>query len=290
MSLKYGWLLALLLGTGCGVFSPKGPTEVARGEYYAAGRPEYDSFFILLHEKQVELLSAPGEPRAAREGLTSALGLTADASDEALAQRLRQELQKLASQGLRVRLELPPPSTALDASATLHASDSIVTTPLRVSLPKEATRLVRARNRMLETKAELEKLRVMGITLEGSVDRAFRTEGPWKRDEVKSNLNDSQKVITLMQSRAGEVEALASRGLAVLGAVGTTDASLDQAVAEPTPAEEPSRSRKRAEARGSARPAGGRPPSTSRPPAPRGDGEAAAPKPVQGSAPAEIEP
>lgn len=284
-------LLALLLLSGCGALYSNGPTDVARGEYHSAGRPEYDSFFILLHEKQVELLSAPQEPRAAREGLTSVLGLTAEASEDVLTERLRQQLQKLANQGLNVRLEIPPPSPSSDASATLHASEETVLTPLRVTLPHEATRLVRARNRMVSTRAELEKLRVMGITLEGDVDRAFRAQGPWKRDEVRANLSDGQKVITLMQARANEVEASASQLLGMLGAVAVTDPNLGRPVPPSEPVEEPSR---RAAARaGSSRrvaaPSRPRTPTERSAPPASSEGEAA-PRPIQGNAPAEIEP
>jgi len=265
-----------LLLTGCGALYSHGPTDVARGEYHSAGRPEYDSFFILLHEKQVELLSAPEEPRAAREGLTKALGLTAEASNDSLVERLRQQLQILANQGLRVRLQIPPPTPSSDASATLHASEETVVTPLRAALPHEATRLVRARNRMVSAKAELEKLRVMGITLEGDVDRAFRAQGPWKRDEVRANLNDGQKVLTLMYARAGEVEASASQLLGMLEQVAVTDPALGRPVppSEP-PLEEPSR--RAAPRTGSSRrgvaPPRARPPAERPAPPPAAEGE-----------------
>lgn len=293
MSLKWSLLVLLGLSSACGVFSPKGPSDVARGEYYAAGKPEYDSFFILLHEKQVELLAAPNEPQSARNALTAAVELTPDASNDALKQRLGQELKRLAAQGLRVRLELPEPSTTLDASATLHASESSVSTPLRTALPREATRLVRARNRMLATKAELEKLRVIGITLEGSVDGKFRTEGPWKRDEVRQNLADGQKVITLMQARAQEVADTAVQLLALLGSSVTTDPSVGLGAPEPAPAEPEVKKPRRGAARGTpprANGSDGKPPPPARAPVRRSEDESAAPKPVQGNAPAEIEP
>ncbi len=296
MSLKWSWLLALGLCSACSVFSPKGPSDVARGEYYAAGRPEFDSFFIVLHEKQVQLLAAASEPRDARQGLTAAVGLTPDASDDALATRLTQELKKLANQGVRVRLEVPPPSaSALDASATLHTSDTQAPSALRAALPQEATRLVRSRNRMLATRAELEKLRVMGITLDSSVDRAFRTDGPWKRDEVRQNLDDGQKVITVMQLRAQEVAEIDAKLLALLGTVATTDASLGQTIADPPPPEpEPNKSHRNGARAGSkTRPASASrpaPPAAAKPPVKRADDDAPAPKPAQGSAPAEIEP
>jgi hypothetical protein len=303
--LKAALLVTLGLASGCSLFAPKGPSDVARGEYYAAGKPEFDSFFIVLHDKQVELLAAPQEPSNARQNLTLALGLTADASDESLKERLSQELKKLAAQGLRMRLDVPAPTPALDASTTLYASETSINTPLRAALPQEGTRLVRSRNRMLKSKLELEKLNVTGITLEGSVDQAFRVEGPWKRDEVRRNLTDGQKVITIMQARAQEVADLDQKLLSLLTEVVSTDPTLGKAptYAPPPPADDRAKAGRRAAAAkttpaakpnsGSATPVSAKPaPSPATKPAPkRGDDDAApAPKPTQGNAPAEIEP
>lgn len=301
MSLKAIIVIAASLLGGCSIFSPQGPTDVARGEYYSAGKPAFDSFFIALHDLQVELLAAPAEPQQARQSLAQAVGLSADASEESLSSRLRQELKKLESQGLRVRLEVPD-SPAADASATLHTSESGAASPLRAKLPEQATRLVRSRNRMQQTRAQLDKLRVTGIGLEANIDAEFRTDGPWKRDEVRRNLADGQKLITLMQARAQEVEDQDKKLLTLLAAAVTTDPNLGKAVAyTPPPVEEPTRPAKRTPARpsGGARPsapAAAKPsapapakPSAPAPAKPPGD-DNAAPKPVQGTAPAEIEP
>jgi hypothetical protein len=298
VSLKAALLVTLALLSGCGLFAPKGPSEVARGEYYSAGKPEFDSFFIVLHEKQVELLAAPQEPSEARKNLTQTLGLAPDASDDSLKERLSQELEKLAGQGLRLRLDVPAPGSAPDASATLFASDTSSATPLRAALPQEATRLVRSRNKMLSSKVELEKLNVMGITLEGSVDQSFRVDGPWKRDEVRKNLADGQKLITLMQARAQEVADLDQKLLALLSDVVRTDPNLGKtpAFVAPPPVEDTPKTTRRAPAGRNAaasRPNG----SSAAPPSPkpvspakRDDDGAPAPKPTQGNAPAEIEP
>jgi hypothetical protein len=304
VSLKAALLLAMALASGCGVFAPKGPSDVARGEYYAAGKPEFDSFFIALHDKQVELLAAPEEPSDARKNLTKTLALTPDASDDSLRERLTQDVKTLASQGLRLRLDVPAPTPALDASATLYASENGASTPLRTTLPQEATRLVRSRNRMLASKLELEKLNVTRITLEGHVDEAFRVDGPWKRDEVRRNLADGQKVITLMQARAQEVADLDEKLLTLLSEIVNTDpnlgktpssvpASASEDAPKPTrraPASRPAPATKPnagSAAPPSARPAAAKP----APVAKRGDEDAAAaPKPTQGNAPAEIEP
>jgi hypothetical protein len=304
VSLKVALLVSLALAcsclSGCGLLAPSGPSDVARGEYYAAGKPEFDSFFIVLHEKQVQLLGAPGEPAEARKNLTQIIGLAPDASDDSLKERLAQELKKLAAQGLRVRLDVPAPSATVDASATLYASETNTATPLRSALPQEATRLVRSRNRLLDSKTELEKLKVMGITLEGKVDASFRTDGPWKRDEVRKNLADGQKLITLMQARAQDVVDLDQKLLALLTDVASTDPNLGTTPAyAPPPAEESTKPGRRVVATrpapaGAAKPttaAPARPAPTAKPASkPRSDDDAPAPKPTQGNAPAEIEP
>lgn len=291
MPIKASVVLAGALLVGCSLLAPQGPTEVARGEYYAAGKPAYDSFFLQLHELQVAVLAAPDEPQLARSNLTKAVGLPAVASDESLGSRLREELKKLEAQGLRVRLDVPD-SLAPDASATLYTNEHPAPSALRTQVPEEATRLVRSRNRMQQTRNQLDKLRVTGIQLEANIDRDFRVEGPWKRDEVRRNLSDGQKLITLMQARAQEVQDSDDKLLALIASSVTTDATLGRAPvhAPPPPAEEvkpPRRSATRPAPRGAAKPA----PASARPTGakPPSDDESA-PKPVQGNAPAEIEP
>lgn len=291
--MKLTLVLALALSS-CG---PRGPTAVARGEYYSAGKPEFDSFFIELHRLQVELLSAGDEPRAARRSLTVAAGLAPEASDETLEARLAQELQKLAAQGLRVRLEVPEASSAVDASATLHTSESANRSPWRATLPSEATRLVRSRNRMVATREQLDRLRVVGIQLEGNVDPTFRVEGPWKKSEVTKNLEDGQKLITLMSARAQEVEKQTAALLALLARAAVTDPHLGtRAPLPPTdPAPAPVKANRRpaaAASAGSKATPAAKPATPGKPAAgkPRADDDAPAPKPVQGNAPAEIEP
>lgn len=289
MSLKHVLLVSCALLGGCGIFAKKGPTDVARGEYYAAGKPSFDAFFIRLHDLQVELLAAPEGPRLARANLAHAVGSAADASDETLRARWSQELKQLELRGQRVRLELPT-SRATDASATLHTSSPGETSPLLPLLREEATRLIRSLNRMLAVDAELDKLRVTGLTLEGSVDSEFRTDGPWKRSEVRANLSDGQKLLTLMQARAREVASTSRALLDHLAEAATTDPSLGTLpslppAVEPAPAPKPPR--RPAPRAAPSRPAA--PPARAPASKPRAD-EEAAPKPVQGSAPAEIEP
>ena len=302
MSLRNALVLSLAMALGCSVLKPQGPSEVARGEYYAAGKPQFDRFFIELYELQVALAKAPDDPTAARKALTDLLGLPVEASDDSLHERLTQEARKLVGLGLRLRLDIPESSTKEDASATLYASETTTSTPLRATLPEQATRLVRSRNQMLKAKTRLDALAVLGIQLDGSVDATFHTDGPWKRDEVRTNLSDAQKVITLMQARAQEVRDKDDKLLGQLVSAASTDGNLGKLPAAPAlpPPEETAKPTRRggtaprasgatAAPRGATTPPPAVPPKA--PPKRGGDDEApAAPKPTQGSAPAEIEP
>jgi hypothetical protein len=302
VSLRLSLLLSVAL-LGCSAFGPTGPTAVARGEYYAAGKPEFDSFFIELHRLQVELNSANAEPRAVRQSLALSAGLGPEASDESLKNRLEQELKKLAGQGLRLRLEVPEVAGTADASATLHTSESSQASAWRSSLPRDATRLVRSRNRMFAARDQLERLRVAGIQLEGSIDPTFRVDGPWKKSEVRRNLEDGQKIITLMSARTKDVEAEDTKLLRLLAEAANTDSSLGKSYAPALPPAEPAaapaKPGKRPPAAKSPGPKAPTPPQAAKPapvskpsasPKPRSDDDAPAPKPVQGNAPAEIEP
>jgi len=294
VSLRTALVCVLLLHFGCSAFAPKGPSEVAKGEYYSAGRPEFDSFFIELHALQVALLAAPNEPAEARRNLTRAVGLPPAASDDALRQQLSGHLRELASHGLRVRLEVPEATTVPDASAILHTSDSSTPTPLRDVLPDQATRLLRSRNSLLSSKSQLEKMLANVIGLQAQVDAAFRTSGVWKRDEVRKNLEDAQKVMALMQARASEVVEQDDNLLRLLQATANTDPSLDDSAAEKPTVETRRPPRRTGPARAGAPALPGKPAAPGAPakpsPARSSEDDAPAPKPVQGSAPAEIEP
>jgi hypothetical protein len=142
---------------------------------------------------------------------------------------------------------------------------------------------------MLATKEQLQKLAVSGIRLETNVDQAFRVEGPWKRDEVRRNLGDGQKVITLMSARAQDVHDQGQKLLSLLASAATTDSNLGKAPAStpPPPSDTPATKARRPESRAAGTRPAAKPAAA---PAPKREDDAPSPKPVQGNAPAEIEP
>jgi hypothetical protein len=304
-------ILALCLQSlACSWVRPEA-SAVAQGEYYASGNPAFDEFFIKLHRYQVELASAPDGARQARADFTKNLGLGSDAADDQIEIRVKEEAQKLASSGLRLKVELPSePSDAAeqpsgDASVSIRSSKSPTGDgELFVrGVQTSTTQLLRIRNRMRFGHKELERLRVQGIELDGQIDTAFRLESPWKRDEVRENIADGQKIVTLMIARADEVEALSDKLLKVVAQAATTDDKLGSVVQAPAPPPEaPEASNEKAKsskaskkpsqkpARPAAKP---RPAAAPKPAAPAGDpGEAPPPpKPAPAeAAPKEFEP
>lgn len=226
---------------GCGVIYQE-PSSVAQGKYYSSGNPGFDEFFIKLHRLQVELASAPDGPRRVRATLAKHLGLNDDAADQQIEIRVHEEAQKLAGAGARLKLELPslpPEQSPQEASVTVRSSKNpLGDGALFVSgVQSAATELLRIRNRMRVAQKELEKLRVQGVELDGQIDTAFRKESPWKRDEVRENITDGQKLITLMIARSEEVGDGAERLLEAVVRAATTDQNLGASKAvEPEPA------------------------------------------------------
>ena len=241
-------ILALCLQSlACSWVRPE-PSAVAQGEYYSSGNPAFDEFFIKLHGYQVELASAPDDAQKARADFTKNLGLGSDAADDQIEIRVKEEAQKLASSGQRMKVELPPEPKEPAEQAPEQPSVAVRTTKSAVGngeafvtgVQTSTTKLLRIRNRMRSGHKELERLRVKGIELDGQIDTAFRLESPWKRDEVRENIADGQKIVTLMIARADEVEALSDKLLKVVAQAATTDDKLGSVVQAPTPPPEAS--------------------------------------------------
>ncbi len=67
---------------------------MARGEYYAAGKPDYDEFFVKLHRHQLDTANALKVEQAARGELARVTG----AAPTAKATDLEPNLQKMAGE------------------------------------------------------------------------------------------------------------------------------------------------------------------------------------------------
>ena len=224
----------------CAVFGGGGPSLVAQGKYYSSGNPQYDEFFIELYQLQVQMADAPRLPDGERQNLAQALGLSPDTPAEGVSQRLREETLKLSQTGVRLRLEQnPSPEKPEAASATIRVTTRPKDNPSATLISKvetSATNVLRCASGMKAAAVRLGKLEVEGIGLDADVARAFAQARVGKQTEVKKNLADAQKLITLMKARGDDVRVQSEQLLAAIAkAVDTDDGSLSAPPVEPPP-------------------------------------------------------
>ncbi|MBN1606770.1 MAG: hypothetical protein JW940_09055 [Polyangiaceae bacterium] len=266
------WVVATALSllAACSLFTPDpGPSAVGRGLKYQTGKQQFDQFFSALHDWQVKLEQAPDRERAIRAQLAADLEVPEGATIGLLSADVERRARKLASSGVRTRLEVEgyDAQDALDVSATLRFSGPELSGPAR----RAAESVVVASRHELALMAELrsdanqlEKQLALSALLEDAVDETFRTAGPSKTAEVHKNLSDARKVIPLMVSRAREVAEDARRVVRALERAISTDTRTDSVeppliVAEDQPAApaaaDPEPEPKKATKRRSTRPA-----------------------------------
>ncbi|HWZ87670.1 MAG TPA: hypothetical protein VNW92_02435 [Polyangiaceae bacterium] len=216
---------------GCAVFGGGGPSLVAQGKYYSSGNPQYDEFFIALYQLQVEMAGAPSAVDAERQNLAQALGLSPETPADGLAQRLREEALKLSRTGLRMKLEQnasldKPEAASANIVATYRPKDNAAAS-LISKVETSATVLLRTDSQMKAAETLLAKLEVQSINLDADVPKAFAEARVGKQGEVKKNLADAQKLITLMKARGDDVHTQSEQLLtAVSKAVNTDDGAL----------------------------------------------------------------
>ncbi|MGC4093884.1 MAG: hypothetical protein QM756_39460 [Polyangiaceae bacterium] len=185
-------------------------TAVAQGRQFRSGNPSYDRFFDATYALQLKVGAAPAEFADARQNLSDAVVVSKSTSSAALAERIKSELDRVGRQSSHVRVEFITP-TSLDASATRvtltpAAKPRSVDATLIRQIENSTTRLARLDVSMKLARQELSGLCNVALELESSLDKAF-PEGSPRRSEVTANLRDAERMITLLQARAAQVES-----------------------------------------------------------------------------------
>lgn len=227
--------IALIVALGslpaCQAILPSGPSNVAQGRYYSTGEPEYDDFFLRLYRLQLALKDAPtrlGEPR---QKLADALesGPDPDNIKVALAKRAK-ELQNRGIRYTVARPESPDKPPTLVVTGNPTGNDFELKGLLEGALkgPGELKVDVTAWTK------ELDELSPRQGALEGNVNEAFASRSESERTQVKNNLADGGKIITLLNDRTRDLDHATSDFLkAVTTALGET-----QLDTKPEPPEE----------------------------------------------------
>jgi hypothetical protein len=212
-------LLGIALGVLCfaaasGGCAQKNTTPVARGEYYAAGKPDYDEFFVKLYRHQLDTANALKLEQAARDELARAVG----AAPNAKASELGPNLEKMALELEQSGVEVTLPAGASDGGRELEVKGEPKSDhAAQIEAVREATRKLRSVEQLARHgSTELDALRTRSIELDREVDRVFWTDGAGKRSEVKSNLSDARELIALMNDSRKGVGRSSTELLAIL--------------------------------------------------------------------------
>jgi hypothetical protein len=196
-----GWLLGLLVASGCGIFwANPAPTPVAEGRYYSSGDPEFDEFFLALHRVQVELESAPDRERKAVHALAQALEL-AEQELATLEKKLHARMDELHEQGTQTSLVRQRQDDPEQVSLTVQVQGRVPEDEERAllaTIETSGTTLLELTAQTARIKDRLESLSLAAIRLEPNIGDHFRKQGPAKTDEVSKNLRDARKAIASM--------------------------------------------------------------------------------------------
>ena len=228
--------LCLCALPGCATLGANKPSTVAQGKYYSSGEARYDEFFISLYWMQVAMADAPRVPEAERLALAKALNLPPNVDSAAIAERVRDEAQKLSHAGVHLRLDHNPAADKFaQASVTLRSNARPKDDPnaaVFAQVEQSGTNLLRSIDDMTQGEENLAKLEPQAATLTAGADAAFADTHFGKLDEVKKNLADARQLLPLMHTRASDVRHASEALLLELSkAVNTDDGSLGPAPA-----------------------------------------------------------
>lgn len=224
---------------GCSGFRSQRPSTVAEGKYYSSGHPQYDEFFIGLYALQVQMNEAPAAPAATLRGLAQSVGLRAPATLAQVVKVLRERALQARERGVYLRFDQDHGHGEADPARAVVRSNpqptDQATLVMITQVESSADALLRSMAEMTAGEASLTVLERKTIALDAGVNRAFAQAPPAKQGEVKSNLADAHRLITLMRARAGDVRAGSQQMLAGLSkALDTDDGSVPQVATEAT--------------------------------------------------------
>ena len=227
-----------LLEPGCFVFG-SGPSAVGQGRQYESGDPQYDQFFTLLYQLQVDLGKAPELELKIRTDLAAALQLQEDPSPSELGKRIKKQTEQIAGAGTGLKVQLNEDADDDDEARVEIQTVGKTLTPQDDKLVRVIERAARdalaLMVHMKKSDRQLDKMRADVMTLMQQADARFR-KSVGKKNEVKKNLEDAQQLMPLMSTRAREVAQTAKVFIKQLEDSAHTD---DGSFAPPPPPPEP---------------------------------------------------
>jgi hypothetical protein len=216
-------LFAALLGAACATSQA---TPVARGEYYAAGHPDYDEFFVSLYRQQLDTAKALELERSARAELAKGVGAKSDEAKQ-LSPLVKQRADTLERQGLKV-VVAPGKEPPVEIQGEPDGEQRAFLQSLSASTAKLGSVVAATTDT-----AAVDRLRSRISELEQRTDATFWSEGAGKRSEVKRNLSDAQKLLVVISDSRKELAERSGALLHELEAAFPAPAAAAPVAAEP---------------------------------------------------------
>ncbi|HEV8548123.1 MAG TPA: hypothetical protein VGQ57_03825, partial [Polyangiaceae bacterium] len=223
---------ALLTALGCSVIVPSGPSNVAQGRYYSSGDPDYDDFFLKVYRLQIKLKDAPPRVGEPRQKVADALGVGPDPSD--IRGALAKRASELKERGVRYTIGRPP-SPDKPPSLLVTGNPTGKDFELKGFLEGALKGAGELKVDLTAWQKELDELSARESTLEGNLAEAFANRSESQRTEVKNNLADAQKIISLLGERTHDLDVATTDFLkALTTALGETqvEAAPSESVAD----------------------------------------------------------
>jgi len=227
---------AALLQPGCFVFG-SGPSAVGQGRQYTSGDPQFDEFFSVLYQLQVDLGKAPDQEKKIRTDLAAALAFQDEPSASLLGKKIKTQTQQIAGAGTGLKVALNEDADDEDEAKADIQTVGKALTPQDEKVVRAIERAAREALalmvRMKKGDRQLDKLRADAVTLAQQADARFR-KSVGKKNEVEKNLEDAQQLMPLMSTRAREVAETAKKFIKQIEESAHTD---DGSFAPPPPPE-----------------------------------------------------
>ena len=228
-------VVPLLLASAClppagAAPSSTAATAVGRGELYRTGKVAYDELFSTVHDLQVEVAGVTDDRRAARSGLSQALGLLPTSPPERVVESLRQHATDLKRAGATIT------TTPTTAAAEGKASPEAKAIAQGLSSCLAGERQVAERLRKIPERAEA--MLTLHKTLTSAVDNEFPLA---RQSEVKGELAAAGAAFTSMKDEAPRLVTASEKYVEDLrAAAGSTATGAATSGSMPTKAKKPS--------------------------------------------------
>lgn len=195
-------LLSALIAPACMPYGQPEPSSVAQGRYFAAGKPDYDEFFVQLYRLQVDLETTPRQLAAERARLATAVGVPKDADPTAFRAKLVEHVNGLRARGVRFQYARENEIAVLRVSGARPGAE----TDFGQALASAVQTTTQSRRQSPSWHQRVDDLPPRAVSLERNIEAAFVGQSRGTRSDVRQNLADAQQLLALMTPRLTRID------------------------------------------------------------------------------------